>query len=115
MDSSARMPSFVRTVGVLALGLVVFTTPTPVTALRLICRDGDPNTVASPRGFGEQPFCNHDEPGDGVCTFGFYCLEVCGPLVGTVTVPVGETRIVQRGNLPRINLTQYTLRCLPSP
>ena len=206
-----RMPSFVRAVG-FTFGLVVFTTATPATAVRLTCRDGDPNTVVSPRGFGGQPFCNHDEPGDGlctfaicsgcpftrgcvgpesgvcpegdlppgaeivmvpmnqkrvrrigtsrvvfrcraplpcevehhcvavtrtcedgvagpveegqcdvdeqangVCTFGFYCLEVCGPLVGTVTLPVGETRIVQRGNLPRIDVTQYTLRCLPPP
>ena len=54
-----------------------------------------------------------DEQANGVRTFGFYCLEVCGPLVGTASVPVGETRIVERGNLPRIDVTQYTLRCLP--
>jgi len=206
-----RMPSLVHTVG-FAFGLLVFTAPSPATALRVICRDDDPTAVVPPRGFGGQPFCNHDEPGDGLCTFaicsvcpftrgcvgpesgvcpegelppgteivtvpvkerrvrrigisrvvfrcraplpcdevhhcapvtrtcmdgvagpveegqcdvdeqangactfGFYCLEVCGPLVGTVTVPVGETRIVQRGNLPRIDVTEYTLRCLSSP
>src|SRR5262245_57928630 len=46
---------------------------------------------------------------NGVCTFGVSCLAVCGPFVRTVSVPVGETRIVQRGNLPRIDVTQYTL------
>lgn len=108
-----RVQSFVRAAGVLALGLIVVNVPAPAMALRLTCRDGDPNTVVSPRSLGGTPFCNHDEPGDGVCTFGFYCLEVCGPLVGTVTVPVGETQFVLRGNLPRIDVTQYTLRCLP--
>ena len=63
-----RVPSFVHTAGVLALGFVV-TTPTSVSALQLTCRDGDPNTVVSPRGLGGQPFSNHDEAGDGVCTF----------------------------------------------
>lgn len=202
--------SFARAAALLAVGIVIVTTPAPARALRLTCRDGDPSTVVSPRGLGGTPFCNHDDPGDGactfaicsvcpftrgcvgpesslcpegelapgaevvtvpvkqkrlrrigttrvafrcrapipcdqehrcaavtrtcadgalgpvgegqcdvdeqtngVCTFGFFCLEVCGPLVGTVTVPVGETRIVQRGNLPRIDVTQYTLRCLP--
>jgi hypothetical protein len=205
-----RLPSFAYATGALVLGLASLINPTPATALRLTCRDGDPNTVVSPRGLGGQPFCNHDAPGDGtctfsvcsacpftrgcvgpesgvcadgalppgaqvvtvpvkekrvrrigtsrvvfrcrpplpcdaehhcatatrtcqdgvlgpteegqcdvdeqangVCTFGFYCLEVCGPLVGTVSVPVGESRVVQRGNLPGIDVTQYTLRCQP--
>jgi hypothetical protein len=206
-----RVPSFVRAAGVLALGFVV-TTPTSATALRLTCRDGDSNTVVSPRGLGGQPFCNHDDLGDGVCTFaicsvcpftrgcvgpesgvcaegelppeaevvtvpvkqrrvrrigttrvvfrcqapgpcdaahrctavtrtcedgvlgprqegqcdldqqangvctfGFFCLEVCGPLIESVVVPVRQSRIVERGNLPEIGVTQYTLRCQPSP
>ena len=204
--------SFARAVALLALGVLIVTTPTPAMARRLTCRDGDPNIVVSPRGLGGMPFCNHDEPGDsvctfaicsdclftrgcvgpesgvcpagelppgaevvtvpvkqkrvrrivnsrvvfrcrapvpcdedhrcaavtrtcedgvlgpvqegqcdldeqanGVCTFWFFCLEVCGPLVGTMTVPAGETRIVRCGNLPRIDVTQYTLRCQRSP
>ena len=63
-----RVPSFVRAAGVLALGFAV-TTPTSAAALRLTCRDGDPNIVVSPRGLGAPPFYNHDEPGDEVCTF----------------------------------------------
>ena len=200
-----------RAIRVLLLGLLVVLGGTATaTTRRLTCRDGDPNTVVSPRGPGGPPFCNHDQPGDGVCTFavcstcpftegcvgpesgvcpdgalppgarvvavpvrrkrvrrigttrvvfrcraappcdpahdcaavtrscrdgvagpqeegrcdvdgqangvctfGFYCLEVCGPLVETVAVPVGETRIVRRGNLPRVDVTQYTLRCDP--
>jgi hypothetical protein len=70
------------------------------------CEDG----LAAPVGEGQ---CDLDEQANGVCTFGFYCLEVCGSLVETVAVPVGETRIILRGNLPRIDVTQYTLRCLP--
>jgi hypothetical protein len=58
----------------------------------------------------EEGHCDLDQQANGVCTFGFYCLEVCGPLVGTVTVPAGETRIVQRGNLPR-----NCGRCVASP
>ncbi len=46
-----RMPSFVRTVG-FASGLLVFTLPTPATALRLTCRDGNPNTAVSPGSAG---------------------------------------------------------------
>lgn len=203
-------PSFAHATVALVLGLAIVVQAAPATARRLTCRDGDPNTIVSPRGSGGPPFCNHDQPGDGactfaicsvcpftrgcvgpeagvcpegelppsaqvvtvpvkqkrvrrigtsrvvfrcrppipcdvqhhcssvavtctdgvlgpkregqcdvddqangVCTFGFYCLEVCGPLIGTVAVPVGETRIVQRGNLPRIDVTQYTLRCQP--
>lgn len=75
-------------------------------AVTRTCQDGVPGPV-------EEGQCDVDEQANSVCTFGFYCLEVCGPLVGTATVPVGETRIVQRGNLPRIDVTQYTLRCLP--
>ena len=51
---------------------------------------------------------------NGVCMFGFFCLEVCGSLVESVVVPVGESRIVERGNLPRIDVTLYTLRCQPA-
>ena len=70
------------------------------------CDDG----VLVPGGEGE---CDIDEKADGACTFGFYCWEACGPLVGTVTVPVGEARTVERGNLPGLDVTQYTLRCRP--
>lgn len=202
-------PSSVSSVLAAAIGLVV--TTMPAAALRhLTCRDGDPNVVVSPRGIAGPPFCNHDEPDDGACTFaicstcpftrgcvgpesgvcpdgelppgaevvtvpvrrsrtrriggsrvvfrcraplacdeahrcaavtrtcsdgvlgpveegqcdvdakadgvcvfGFHCLEVCGSLLGTVSVPVGETRVVRRANLPRIDVTEYTLRCRP--
>lgn len=59
----------------------------------------------------EEGQCDIDGQVNGVCTFGFYCLEVCGGLVDTVSVPAGETRIILRGNLPRIDVTQYLLRC----
>ena len=55
--------------------------------------------------------CDLDQQANGVCPFGFFCLEVCGPLVDSVEVSVGQSRIVQRGNLPGITVTQYTLRC----
>lgn len=188
------------------LALLPALTATPAAALRLTCRDGDPNLVISPRGLGGPAYCNHDEPGDGVCTFAvcgrlcprcvdimssvcpdgslppravevnvpvkqtrvrvldgskvrfrcrtpvpcdaehnctpmtltcedgvaadrtcdfdqqvngvctfaFYCLEVCGSTPKeTVVVPVGETRVIQRPQLPRIGIAQLTLRCLP--
>ena len=55
--------------------------------------------------------CDLDQRVNGTCTFGFFCLEVCGRLVDTVVLPVGQSRIVQRGNLPLITVTQYILRC----
>lgn len=78
------------------------------TAVTRTCGDG----VLGPVQEGQ---CDLDEQANGVCTFGFFCVEVCGPLVGTLAVPVGETRLVQRANLPRISVTQYTLRCVRSP
>ena len=59
----------------------------------------------------EEGQCDLDQEVNGTCTFGFFCLEVCGRLVESVEVPVGQSRIVQRGNLPTIDVTQYTLRC----
>jgi len=41
-----------------------------------------------------------DQQANGVCTFGFFCLEVCGSLVESVVVPVGQSRLVERGNCP---------------
>ena len=62
----------------------------------------------------EEGRCDFDGQVDGSCTFGFFCLEVCGPEPReTVVVPVGETRVVQRPNLPGLDRTEYTLRCLP--
>ena len=55
--------------------------------------------------------CDLDQQANGTCTFGFFCLEVCGHLVESVAVPVGQARIVERPNLPLITVTQYTLRC----
>jgi len=50
---------------------------------------------------------------NGVCSFPFFCLEVCGSVPReTVVVPVGETRIIQRPRLPETGVTQFTLRCL---
>jgi hypothetical protein len=49
-----RVPSFVRAAGVLVIGLVV-TIPTPATALRLTCCDGDPNTVVRRQEFPAEP------------------------------------------------------------
>jgi len=78
---------------------------TPVTRT---CEDGVLGPV-------EEGQCDLDQQVNGVCMFGFFCLEVCGPLVESVVVPVGESRIVERGNLPRIDVTLYTLRCQPAP
>jgi len=52
--------------------------------------------------------CNLDQQANGACMFGFFCLNVCRSLVESVVVPVGQSRIVQRGNLPLITVTQYT-------
>jgi hypothetical protein len=57
--------------------------------------------------------CDLDDAVNGSCTFGFFCLEICGPLLDSVVVPVGASRIVQRANLPHIGVTRYTLRCQP--
>src|SRR2546425_9059491 len=78
---------------------------TPVTRT---CEDG----VLGPMQEGQ---CGLDQQANGTCTFGFFCLEVCGRLVESVAVPVGQARIVERPNLPLITVTQYTLRCLRSP
>src|SRR5438132_8383599 len=59
--------------------------------------------------------CDLDQQANGTCTFGFFCLEVCGRLVESVAVPVGQARIVERPNLPLITVTQHTLRCVRSP
>ena len=59
----------------------------------------------------EEGQCNLDQQANGASMFGFFCLNVCRSLVESVVVPVGQSRIVQRGNLPRIDVTQYTLRC----
>ncbi len=72
------------------------------------CEDG----VLGPMQEGQ---CDLDQQANGACTFGFFCLEVCGSLVDSVAVPVGQSRIVQRGNLPGITVTQYMLRCVRSP
>ena len=71
------------------------------------CEDG----VLGPMQEGQ---CDLDQQVNGTCTFGFFCLEVCGPSVENVAVPVGQSRLVERGNLPGITVTLYTLRCLPS-
>lgn len=70
----------------------------------LRCRDG----VTGPATEGQ---CDVDGRADGVCTFGFFCSEVCGGLVATAAVPAGATRTLVRGNLPRLDVTQYTLGC----
>jgi len=72
------------------------------------CEDG----VLGPMQEGQ---CDLDQQANGTCTFGFFCLEVCGRLVESVAVPVGQARIVERPNLPLITVTQYTLRCVRSP
>ena len=57
--------------------------------------------------------CDFDQQVNGVCSFPFFCLEVCGSVPReTVVVPVGETRIIQRPRLPETGVTQFTLRCL---
>src|SRR5437667_7454917 len=33
-----------------------------------------------------------DQQANGTCTFGFFCLEVCGSLVESVVVPVGQAQ-----------------------
>ena len=78
---------------------------TPVTRT---CEDG----ALGPMQEGQ---CDLDQQANGTCTFGFFCLEVCGRLVESVAVPVGQARIVERPNLPLITVTQYTLRCVRSP
>ena len=74
------------------------------TAVTRTCEDG----VLGPMEEGQ---CDLDQEVNGTCTFGFFCLEVCGRLVESVEVPVGQSRIVQRGDLPTIDVTQYRLRC----
>ena len=66
-------------------------------------------------GLMQEGQCDLDQQANGTCTFGFFCLEVCGRLVESVAVPVGQARIVERPNLPLITVTQYTLRCVRSP
>jgi len=56
-----------------------------------------------------------DQQANGVCTFGFFGLEVCGSLVESVVVPVGQSRLVERGNLSGITVKLYTLHCGRSP
>jgi len=68
------------------------------------CKDGALGPV-------EEGQYDLDQQANGACTFGFFCLEVCGSLVESVVVPVGQSRIVQRGNLSLITVTQYRLRC----
>src|SRR6266481_10222902 len=77
-------------------------------AVTRTCVDG----VLGPAKEGQ---CDLDQQANGTCTFGFFCLEVCGRLVESVAVPVGQDRIVERPNLPLITATQYTLRCVRSP
>jgi hypothetical protein len=78
------------------------------TAVTRTCEDG----VLGPMQEGQ---CDLDQQANGTCTFGFFCLEVCGRLVDTVVLPAGQSRLVERGNLPGITVTRYTLRCVPSP
>jgi len=59
----------------------------------------------------EEGQCNLDQQANGASMFGVFCLNVCRSLVESVVVPVGQSRIVQRGNLPLITVTQYILRC----
>jgi 2-polyprenyl-3-methyl-5-hydroxy-6-metoxy-1,4-benzoquinol methylase len=112
-------------------------------AVRLTCHDGDPNALVR-RGANRTvlPFCNHDQAGDGVCTFAV-CDEcpfirgcvgpssgVCGdppaPVGVRVDVPVGRkrvqrigtSRVVFRCRAPRPTTTTTTLpgrACGPSP
>ena len=56
-----------------------------------------------------------DQQANGTCTFGFFCLEVCVSLVESVVVPVGQSRLVERGNLSGITVKLYTLHCERSP
>ena len=58
----------------------------------------------------EEGQCNLDQQANGASMFRFFCLNVCRSLVESVVVPVGQSRIVQRGNLPLITVTQYILR-----
>jgi len=110
-----------RFTGLPLLGLVIVAFATPAAALRLTCRDGDPDVITSPHGLGATPFCNHDEPGDGVCTFGICSVcaftrgcvgpesGVCpdGPLPpgAEVVVPVRQKRV------RRIGTTRVVFRC----
>jgi hypothetical protein len=124
--SLMRLPSFAY-VSALVFGLVIIVNPAPSTAGRLTCRDGDPNTIISPRGAAGPPFCNHDQPGDGACTFAI--CSVCpftrgcvGPESGVcadgalppgaevVTVPVKQKR-VRRIGTSRVGVDQRG--CLP--
>src|SRR3989442_8537094 len=90
------------------LALVILATAPPALAGRLTCRDGDPNIVISPRGLGGPAFCNHDEPGDGACTFAICgrlcprCVDIRSPVCPEgplppyaleVNVPVRKTRV----------------------
>ncbi len=61
------------------------------------CKDGALGPV-------EEGQYDLDQQANGACTFGFFCLEVCGSLVESVVVPVGQSRLVERGNLSGITV-----------
>jgi len=98
-------------------------TATPAAARRLTCRDGDPNVVISPYGPGGTPFCNHDEPGDGVCTFAIcsrcpFTRGCVGPQSGVcpdgVPLPPGAKVVIVPVNakrVRRIGTMRVAFRC----
>src|SRR3989442_15917880 len=73
-------------------------------AVTRTCKDGALGPV-------EEGQYDLDQQANGACTFGFFCLEVCGSLVESVVVLVGQSRLVERGNLSGITVKLYTLHC----
>jgi hypothetical protein len=103
-----------RATQLILMGALVASIASPASArlLRVVCHDG----VLTPttRELG----CDWDGSRDGVCTFAFFCQEVCSvPPAGEptpggqVTVQVGRRRVVKRAALPTGRVTRYILRC----
>lgn len=81
--------------------------------VRVLCHDGILAPTTTELG------CDWDGAQDGVCTFAFFCREVCGApppgsptLGGHVAVGVGHRRVVRRAALPTPRVTRYVLRCM---
>ena len=81
--------------------------------VRVLCHDGILAPTTTELG------CDWDGAQDGVCTFAFFCRELCGApspgsptLGGQVPVDVGHRRVVRRAELPTARVTRYVLRCM---
>ena len=91
--------------------------PRVTQVVRATCRDG------VVRGAVTEPGCDWDLACNDTCTFAFFCVDACEvdpppgspTLGGQFAVPVGEKKIIKRGQLPSINITKFVLRCRRHP